>query len=82
MGLMRLLIYASLGLVAYVIFKKITSGIKNMGAEEEDDRLGRLVQDPQCGVYVDSKEAVKRKRKGGDVFFCSQECADKFTEGA
>jgi YHS domain-containing protein len=46
----------------------------------EDERIGRLVQDPQCGVYVDSREAVGRKVGGEDRFFCSTACADAYTE--
>ena len=78
MGLIRLLIYALVGLLIYVTYKKLT-GIRHVGrADKEDERLGRLVQDPQCQVYVDSKDAVKRKVKGGELFFCSEKCAEEF----
>jgi YHS domain-containing protein len=38
--------------------------------------VAQLVQDPQCGVYVDRAEAVQRKVPGGLLFFCSERCAD------
>jgi YHS domain-containing protein len=40
------------------------------------------VQDPQCGLYVDSKEAVRRKVPDGELFFCSKDCADTYFEDA
>ena len=78
MGLIRLLIYALAGLLIYVTYKKIVSATREVRADKEDERLGRLVQDPQCLVYVDSKEAVKRKVGGGELLFCSEKCADEY----
>jgi YHS domain-containing protein len=79
MGLIRVLMIAVAGLLIYSFYKKLTGG-GSRGAQDvkEDERLGRLVQDPQCHVYVDSKDAVHRKVKGGDLFFCSEECAEEY----
>lgn len=66
------------GLLIYVTYKKLSGTVRAVRAEKEDERLGRLVQDPQCHVYVDSKDAVKRQMKGGELFFCSKKCADEF----
>lgn len=66
------------GLLIYTTFKKLTGAARAGRAEKKDERLGRLVQDPQCHVYVDSKDAVQRKVKGGELFFCSEKCADEF----
>jgi YHS domain-containing protein len=78
MGLIRLLIYALAGLLIYVTYKKLVGVTRAGRADKEDERLGRLVQDPQCQVYVDSKDAVKRKVKGGELFFCSTKCAEEY----
>ena len=78
MGLIRLLMLAFAGLLIYVTFKKLTAVTRAGRADKEDERLGRLVQDPQCQVYVDSKDAVKRQVKGGELFFCSEKCAEEY----
>ncbi len=78
MGLIRIVMIALAGLLIYSFYKKLTGAGRNIRSAKEDERLGRLVQDPQCLVYVDSKEAVHRKVKGGDLFFCSEACADEY----
>jgi YHS domain-containing protein len=39
---------------------------------------GVLKKDPVCGTYVPTNTAVTRTVDGELVFFCSQECAEKF----
>lgn len=83
MGLIRMFMFAGIALLAYMIFKRlISSGRPGREDPMEDERLGRLVQDPQCQVYVDSKEAVRRKVPDGELFFCSTTCADAYFEKA
>lgn len=78
MGLIRLLMLALAGLLIYTTYKKLTGAARASREKKEDDRLGRLVQDPQCQVYVDTKDAVKRQVKGGELFFCSEKCAKEY----
>ena len=33
-------------------------------------------------IYVDSQDAVHRKVKGGDLFFCSKKCAEEYLQEA
>lgn len=82
--MIRLLLYAFVGLIAYLMFRRLFESPHRLREhpQEEDDRLGRLVQDPQCGVYVDSREAVRRKVPGGELFFCSKRCADAYLSKA
>ena len=81
MGLFRLLFFISAGVVAYLIFQRLTARPgRSEPAVDSDARLGRLVQDPQCKVYVDSHEAVRRKVPGGSLFFCSEKCAREYLE--
>ncbi|MDH4249229.1 MAG: hypothetical protein OEW39_15595 [Deltaproteobacteria bacterium] len=81
MGLFRILFFISAAVVAYLIFNRLTSrpGTKE-AAVGEDARLGQLVQDPHCKVYVDSSEAVRRKVPNGLLFFCSEKCAHAYLE--
>ena len=82
MGLIRILLYAAAAMLAYLLYKRITAGPGRCRREDpfaDDERIGRLEQDPVCGVYVDSGEALRRKDKQGvAVYFCSKECADAF----
>jgi YHS domain-containing protein len=81
MGLIRFLIFAGVALLVYVIFKRVIAApLRARQEREEDERLARLVQDPQCGVYVDSADAVRRKVPGGQLFFCSKACAKAYLE--
>ena len=68
---------AIVALLAVIIFRRVLGRPRSLREDSmEDERLGRLVQDPECGVYVDSKEAVRRKAPDGELFFCSEECAE------
>jgi YHS domain-containing protein len=40
---------------------------------------GVLKKDPVCGTYVSTNTAVTRTVNGDLVYFCSQECAGKFS---
>lgn len=83
MGLIRILMFAGIALLVYMVYKRHIKPSSRGGEDTmEDERLGRLVQDPQCLVYVDSKEAVRRKVPDGELFFCSKTCADAYIENA
>lgn len=76
---MRMLLFAGAGFAIFLLFKRLFSPSGRIrGEHAEDERLGRLVQDPNCGVYVDSKEAVRAKVPDGELFFCSKDCADAY----
>jgi YHS domain-containing protein len=84
MGLIRIFMFALVALAAYLLFKRVLErpGRPTRGDSAHDERLGRLVQDPHCGIYVDSKEAVRRKVPDGELFFCSKTCAEAYFEKA
>jgi YHS domain-containing protein len=39
---------------------------------------GKLHRDPVCGVYVSEQVAVRRTADGETLYFCSEECAQKY----
>ncbi|MBI3991963.1 MAG: hypothetical protein HY342_01710 [Candidatus Lambdaproteobacteria bacterium] len=81
MGIFRFLIYALVGYLAYLFYKRVMAAPSKRPVDfGEDSRIGRLVQDPQCELYVDRNEAVRRKVGGQDVYFCSKECADAYVQ--
>ena len=83
MGLVRIIVLAGLAMIAYSLYRRFLGAPRSgENAEQSDDRLGRLVQDPQCGVWVDGKDAVRRKVPGGELFFCSKACAAAHLDGS
>ena len=43
-------------------------------------QVADMVQDPVCGSYTSVEDAVIEKIDGKDHYFCSKECADKFSK--
>ncbi|NWG12023.1 MAG: YHS domain-containing protein [Acidobacteria bacterium] len=41
----------------------------------------KMVKDPVCGMYMDPRLALHLKERGGDFYFCSEECRRKFLSG-
>jgi uncharacterized protein len=39
------------------------------------------VKDPVCGMYMDPRLAFPLQHKGEEVFFCSEECRQKYLNG-
>ncbi len=39
----------------------------------------KMVRDPICGMYLDPRLAVPFKHKKETLYFCSQDCLQKFT---
>jgi len=37
-----------------------------------------MVKDPYCNVYFPKRDGIHLRFKGDDLFFCSDECRDKF----
>jgi YHS domain-containing protein len=50
--------------------------------EELENRSGakEMVQDPVCGLYIASNDALSAIRSGRRVWFCSEECRLKFLQ--
>jgi YHS domain-containing protein len=39
-----------------------------------------MVQDPVCHVYLPSLEAIQRTQDQKTYYFCSRQCAEKFSK--
>jgi len=37
-----------------------------------------MVKDPVCGMYMDSRLAVRLERRKEEFYFCSEECKNKY----
>jgi YHS domain-containing protein len=78
MVLIRLLLYVFMFVGAYMLLRKLLSPAARTAqtATEPPRPVSQLVQDPQCGVYLDVNDAVQRTVGNGKVFFCSESCAN------
>lgn len=77
------------GLMAYILYKLFANDflkkrkIDEKKEEEERKRkmeCGEMVQDPECGVYVDVDSSISVKDGNKTYYFCSYDCRDKFLE--
>jgi len=40
----------------------------------------KMVKDPVCGMYLDPRLAIKITGRDGDLFFCTEECRQKYLD--
>ena len=83
--MIRLLLLAALFYLGYSLlrsFLRVLPGHRGSPPAAKGPRGEEMVQDPHCGIYVDSKEAVRRKVPDGELFFCSKTCAEAYFEKA
>ncbi len=80
----RLLLGLALGLIGYLIFKKVAQSLgrgqpssRSPGPREGEE----LVKDPVCGTFIPRREALKAQKDGRDYFFCSEGCLKRFQRG-
>jgi len=80
--MIRLLILALLGFVAYSFYTMLRRAMTGGGppAPREKTRQGEdMVRDPQCGTYVPRGDALEKIVNGQTHYFCSARCRDAFT---
>lgn len=86
MSPLRILIIAILLYIGYrLIFggnrKSVQGGKKKGKGSSNNNRLAVedvLVEDPVCHTLVPKKQAVHLKHEKEMVYFCSEDCCDKF----
>lgn len=65
--------------VLKIAWKVFTRPDQEAGKREPGAKvIDEMVQDPFCKTYVPRRDAVKKVIGGKELFFCSQECAEKF----
>jgi uncharacterized protein len=45
---------------------------------ERPQQQKEMVKDPVCGMYMDPRLAIRLEEKGEHLFFCSEECRQKY----
>lgn len=79
---MRFIIFALLCYLLYRLIRGILlSPPKQPGRSKTADGhtvIDEMVVDPVCGVYIPKHEAIPARVQGETVYFCSQECKQKY----
>jgi uncharacterized protein len=60
----------------FAAFSKISR--KSESQDKSNNTPNPMVKDPICGMYMDSRLAVRIDGRRKVVYFCSEECKDKY----
>jgi hypothetical protein len=81
MAMIRIIIFAAVGYLAYRLVKRWVRG-KVFSDRVEGQPRGQIddimVKDPQCGTYFARRDGVALRLGERDLLFCSRECRDQF----
>ena len=55
---------------------------KNRSKKSPEKETRVMVKDPVCGMYMDSRLAVRLDKHDKPVYFCSEECKSKYLSGS
>ena len=79
---MRLLIFIALIYVVYRFLKSwisSSSSKKHTISEDSGDAVDDvMIQDPFCKTYFPKRNGIRLIVDGTELFFCSEECRDKY----
>jgi uncharacterized protein len=64
----------------FATFAKISR--KSESQDKSNNAPNPMVKDPICGMYMDSRLAVRIDSRRKVVYFCSEECKDKYLNGS
>ena len=66
------------GLKSWLLQGRLTRDPANGRQAKELDDI--MVKDPYCDAYFPKRNGVLLRHRGEDLWFCSPECRDKFSE--
>ena len=73
-----------LGILFFVwLFKNLVSFVMKSMKKKEPEKsttgdANPMVKDPVCGMYMDSRLAVRMDSKNEAFYFCSEDCRNKY----
>jgi uncharacterized protein len=73
----RLIIF---GLVVAVFILLVRALFPSSNRKEAADATKEMVKDPNCETYVPQSEALQKTVRGEDYFFCSEKCAEEYSQ--
>jgi YHS domain-containing protein len=84
-NVMSILIKISLFIFGIYLLRKILSSFLGTPKKSEPNNdsanlTNQMVKDPVCGMYMDSRLAVRLENRDGAFYFCSEGCKTKFLD--
>jgi YHS domain-containing protein len=77
--LFRLLVLILLLWLLRRFFAALTRAPRQTATKETDNfPINNMVKDPVCGMYMDSRLAVRLENRKGTFYFCSDACKSEF----
>jgi YHS domain-containing protein len=83
--ILRILLPLLLFLIVRAVLRTIFASSNSPDApQKRDDTVeaaspgGVLMKDPVCGTYVAASTGITRKAHGETLYFCSEECRNKY----
>jgi uncharacterized protein len=68
--------------VAYLLRRFIAgfakSSPKTRTGSSAPNAANQMVKDPMCGMYMDARLAIRIDNRSEAVYFCSEECKEKY----
>lgn len=81
MSFLRFILVAG---IIYLLFKWLRKSAPPEKKEQTFRRQGQIIeemlQDPVCGTYVPAGQAVTLTRAKETLYFCSEECREKYKQ--
>jgi uncharacterized protein len=76
--ILRLIVFGILAYVLYRVVKGVFSPKAKVHRGSPQGFVDEMVQDPFCKTYIPRRDSVRRVIQGQEIFFCSDDCADKY----
>jgi YHS domain-containing protein len=73
-----LLLILGLWLLRRLLGKLFTASRPNEANGNSAASPNNMVKDPVCGMYMDSRLAIRMEKRKETLYFCSEECKDKY----
>ena len=84
--LLRILLYfmalVMAGRFLRSLFHSLRGPAPSAANEDPSSKRTSMVKDPMCGMYMDPRLALRMEYKKESVYFCSDECRQKFLSAA
>ena len=78
----RVLLYLSAVLLVGRFLRGLFNSLRGVAPRPAQERPSSdrvsMVKDPMCGMYMDPRLALRMEHKRESVYFCSDECRQKF----
>jgi uncharacterized protein len=75
----RLIFFIVLGSILYYVLHFLIRDIPSRTKKADGrDEVEELVQDPYCQTYIPKRSALKKNVAGSVLYFCGQECMERY----